>query len=276
MTDQVQCSGSPATTTVQATEPNKSEEGRDDIAGDVSKTLRSRGQTSILICFTPQLDTMETLKSEIQEIKESQQRAEAEVQILRATILELKAEVDNARAPSSNSATQPPTTSSSTGSKEKRKGDDDEIADQAAKNRPRLFHMDQRKELEEMAETVELMRAVVKRIVPREDLWDWNQSLLRKSLFGLLTSRTRLRRLQSFMNECDTKHWHCLNCIIAGEDDTAVIPATESEDDEEIDYSVGCWKGCEDCVYLARVDMDGAAGSRYYYARYVFVTSESA
>jgi hypothetical protein len=185
----------------------------------------------------------------------------SEIEMLRATTLELKAKVDNSGAPSS--PTVQPTTSSA-GYKRQREGDE-ESADHA-KDKGAMFSEDQKRERDIMKERVNLMGVVVQRIVPREDFRGWNQRMVLKTLSGALESRTKRIRLLSFMDKCNTKHWHCLNCILVGKHDTAVGPLDANKEFDRT--AVGCCLGCKDRVSLARVDTDGGPGSRYYYARY--------
>ncbi|KAK4233263.1 hypothetical protein C8A03DRAFT_39036 [Achaetomium macrosporum] len=221
-------------------------------------------------------EKLEDIQHGLDELKEQtkkQQRIEADNETLRTDNKMLRTTVVNlgiaigqlkkAKADSSNSSTlcgaQPTTSCDVAGRERKRKrGDDDEdeTTDEAEGKRARLGKA-QKKERDAVAELLDHMRTVVGRLVPyEEDIGgNWRRDRILEFFFKHVSTRTNLRRLEQFLDECQDDAWHCLACIMHGKDDTIVdLDAYEGE--------------CSDTVRIRRMDSDGGT-DRYYYARYI-------
>ncbi|KAK4237110.1 hypothetical protein C8A03DRAFT_34965 [Achaetomium macrosporum] len=125
---------------------------------------------------------------------------------------------------------------------------------------------EQQKKLKVSIELLDLMGLVLQRIVPCYDLWDWMGGKVRACFFKLVSSQGKLYIVQEFMDERQDDGWHCLKCIVRGENDTIAEPRREFLDDR-LDE---CEHSCSDTVYLTRNDDDDIRpGSQYYRARYI-------
>ncbi|KAK3307552.1 uncharacterized protein B0T15DRAFT_554409, partial [Chaetomium strumarium] len=147
------------------------------------------------------------LKQELEETAKKLHETEAENKALQAKVVALKAKVDNPDF-STPSGTQPVTSSDVAGRERKRKrnndDEDDGTAGQSDHMQTNLVEV-QKKALNRSTEIGHLMRTVLERIVPREDLEYWDPRKVLKTIFKLVSTKTNLLRVLRFMDECQTE-----------------------------------------------------------------------